>query len=308
MRIAVVGSGVSGLVAAYVLEKKHDVTVFEASRRVGGHVYTVDVDDVGARNGGGQAGGMLPVDMGFIVYNERTYPTFTRLLKELGVATEESCMSFSVRADAANLEYSGRSLAHLFAQKRNLVRPSFYRMLRGIMRFNKMAPELLQTEDDRTLGDFLQERSLTGPFVEHYLLPMTAAIWSTPPRRMLDFPAKTMARFLQNHGLLSVDDRPQWRVISGGSKRWVEALVSRLERPILTGAPVSAVRRFDDRVELSVAGAGWQRFDAVVMALHSDQALSCLADPTAAEESVLSAIPYLENRVTLHRDPVLMDV
>lgn len=295
MKVAVIGSGVSGLVSAYLLERRHEVTVFEASKHVGGHVYTVEAGR-----------GRQPVDMGFIVYNERTYPVFSRLLRELDVATEESCMSFSVRADAADLEYSGRSLGHLFSQRRNLVRPSFYRMLSGIMRFNKAAPELLDAHDGLTLGQYLERKGLSGPFVEHYLLPMTAAIWSTPPRRMLDFPARTMARFLHNHGLLSVDDRPQWRVISGGSKRWVEALQSRLHRPVQTGAAVRGVRRTADGVEISVGSAGWQRFDAVVMALHSDQALACLHDPTPAEEQVLGAIPYLRNRVTLHTDPVLM--
>ncbi|MEO1086633.1 MAG: FAD-dependent oxidoreductase, partial [Acidobacteriota bacterium] len=189
----------------------------------------------------------------------------------------------------------------------NLVRPSFYRMLAGIMRFNKLAPELLESDTDQTLGEYLASKGLGGTFVEHYLLPMTAAIWSTPPRRMLDFPARTMAAFLYNHGLLTVDDRPEWRVITGGSERWVQALVARLEGPVHTGAPVHSVRRLSTGgVEVAVGDSGHQTFDAVVMALHSDQALRCLADPSPQEESILGAIPYLENRVSLHTDPRLM--
>ncbi|MEM6795415.1 MAG: FAD-dependent oxidoreductase, partial [Acidobacteriota bacterium] len=318
--VAVVGSGVSGLVAAWLLQRRYEVEIFEADAHVGGHVYTVSRERPGRGPAAwpgeaGRIGSSDPandsVDMGFIVHNERTYPLFCRLMRELGVATEDSDMGFSVRSDSSALEYNGSDLGRLFAQRRNLVRPSFYSMIRGILRFHKAARKLAREGGERpdglTIGEFLRRERFSKPFIEHYLLPMTAAIWSTPPRDMLDFPASTLARFLDNHGMLTVDDRPQWRVITGGSRRYVERLLAGFRGAVHANSPVHAIRRpAQDRVELALPGSGWRSFDAVVLASHSDQSLRLLEDPTRAEREVLGAIPYRENGVTLHQDPGLM--
>ena len=218
MKIAVVGTGISGNVAAYHLNKAHDVTVYEAGSYVGGHTNTVDVET---------AAGPLPVDTGFIVFNDRTYPNFISLLDELGVASHDSEMSFSVRGNRPSLEYNGSNLNGLFAQRRNLVRPSFHRMIRDILRFNREAPLLLSGQDtDTTLGDYLRREKYSRDFIQHYLVPMGAAIWSAEPEMMARMPAHFFIRFFHNHGLLSLDDRPQWRVITGGSREYVRKLVA----------------------------------------------------------------------------------
>lgn len=302
-RIAVVGSGIAGCLAAHVLATRHDVNLFEADTRVGGHTHTVDVE-VGGRR--------LAIDTGFIVYNERTYPIFTRLLERLGVATQPSSMSFSVRDEATGFEYCGTSLNTLFAQRGNLLRPSFWGMLKEILRFNREALALLEQvetaggDESITLGAFLVRGRYSERFVRHYLVPMGAAVWSTAPGRMFGFPAVYFARFFHNHGFLTVDDRPQWRVIRGGSRSYLEKLVAPYAERIRCGSPVVAVARHGGHVELTVRGAAPERFDAVVLACHSDQALKLLVDPSEAEREVLAAIPYQANSAVLHTDTRLL--
>ncbi|MGQ0615122.1 MAG: NAD(P)/FAD-dependent oxidoreductase [Planctomycetaceae bacterium] len=289
MRIAVVGTGIAGMVAAYALHRRHDIAVFEASDRAGGHAHTVDV---------AQEGAPYAVDTGFLVYNERNYPNFTRLLGTLGVASQPSTMSFSVRCEKTGLEYNGTSINTLFAQRRNLLRPSFYRMLRDILRFHKHAPKLLdEPSSGLTLGEFLRRQGLSREFEEHYLVPMGAAVWSTDPARVRDFPARHFVEFFHNHGMLQGNGRPQWRTISGGSRSYVDALTRSYESRIRFRTPVRQIRRHEGSV--TVDG---ERFDHVVIAAHSDQALRMLADPTPTEKAVLGAIGYQRNDVVLHTD------
>lgn len=302
MKIAVVGTGIAGLVAAHLLHPEHELTVFEANDYPGGHTNTVDVELDGTT---------YPVDTGFIVYNDRTYPNFIRLLSRLGVATQPSSMSFSVRDERTGLEYNGTSLNALFAQRRNLVRPSFYRMIRDILRFNREARTLLHTGDDAiTLHKYLAANRYSSEFVEHYIIPMGAAIWSADPVRMRRFPARYFVRFFENHGMLSVDDRPQWRVVSGGSKRYVEALTRPFRSRIRLRCPVRSIKRSTGHVEVTAqcsdGPAESLRFDRLIMATHSDQALALLADPTEAEREILGAIPYQENEAVLHTDRSLL--
>ena len=290
MRVAVVGSGVSGLVAAHLLHPAHEVTVFEAGPWIGGHVHTVEVDGVA-------------VDTGFIVFNDLTYPNFRALLDRLGVETQPSTMSFSVRCDRTGLEWNGADLNRLFVQRRNLFRPSFHRMIRDVLRFNREAPGVLANgEADLELGAYVERHGYSRPFLDHYLVPMGSAIWSMPPARLLRFPAGFFVRFFANHGMLSVDDRPTWRVVRGGSRAYVERLVAPFRDRIRTETPVRRVRRFEDRVELEPGGA----FDHVVFACHSDQALRVLADPSPAEREILGALPYQPNDVVLHTDASLL--
>ena len=299
-RVAVVGGGISGLVAARALHRDCEVRVFEAATDVGGHTYTVSVDD---------PAGPQRVDMGFIVYNDRTYPNFCRLLDELGVATEASCMSFSVRSERTGFEWNGTDVAGIFAQRRSLLRTSVYRMLWGILRFHRRAPELQYLDPDVTLGQVLDANGWRGPFVDLYLVPMVSAIWSTDPSRVLDMPAHTLVAFLHNHGMLTVDDRPTWRVVSGGSRHYVPPLAAPFRHRVATKTPVASVRRRNSGVDLVLDGRRQGeivRFDAVVMACHSDQALRMLVDATDDERSVLSAIPYSRNDVVLHTDTRLM--
>jgi predicted NAD/FAD-binding protein len=297
VRVAIVGSGISGLVAAYHLSREHEVTLYEAERRLGGHTHTVTVR-VGSREYG--------VDTGFIVYNERTYPEFSRLLGELGVATQPTEMSFAVRCEASGIEYAGGTLGGLFAQPTNAARPAFWRMLRDVGRFWRDARVLLASDDEKvTLGELLAARRYSREFVEWHLLPMGGAIWSAGTDAILEFPALAFARFFANHGLLQLRDRPQWRVIRGGSARYVEALVSRFCGLIRVGAPVRGLRRQAGGVELAT-DRGRERYDRVVVGAHADQALALLADPTPAELRVLGAIRYARNDVVLHTDASLL--
>ncbi|MGK2927124.1 MAG: NAD(P)/FAD-dependent oxidoreductase [Lysobacterales bacterium] len=298
MKIAIIGTGIAGNVVAHRLAGQHDITVYEADRRIGGHTHTVEVLAGGRR---------WAVDTGFIVYNDVTYPNFLALLAELGVASQPSDMSFSVSDRRSGLEYNGASLNTLFAQRGNLLRPSFHRMLRDILRFNREAPALLESRNDsNTLGEYLQAGGYSRGFIEHYIVPMGAAIWSASPRGMLDMPAGFFTRFFHNHGLLSVNDRPTWRVIKGGSQRYVEKLIAGHRDRIRLNTPVHWIRRHSGHVEVKARGAEPVRYDRVFLACHSDQALRLLTDPTPQEREVLGAIEYQANEAVLHTDASLM--
>lgn len=295
MKIAVVGAGISGLVAARVLDREHEVTLFEAEERLGGHTNTIEVEE--------SAETVRPVDTGFIVFNDRTYPNFVTLLEQLGVASQRSDMSFSVRCDLTGLEYNGTSLDALFAQRRNLLSPRFLRMVRDILRFHREAPRILDLpETGLTLGEMLRVGRYSEGFVEDYIVPMGAAIWSARPETMFGFPARFFIRFFANHGMLSVDDRPVWRTVAGGSHRYVEAILARFTGRVLAGTPVERLERHVTHVELTPRGAEPLRFDEVVLACHADQALSLLADADPLERELLSAFPYPENVALLHTD------
>jgi predicted NAD/FAD-binding protein len=294
VKIAIVGTGVSGLVCAHRLHPRHDVHVFEAEARIGGHVHTVE------------AAPGLAIDTGFIVYNERTYPGFTRLLAELGVETQPSEMSFGVRCERSGIEWASRGLASVFADPRSLARPTFLRMLRDLPRFQRDARALLAVPDEKlTLGELLASGGYGPALARLCVVPMGAAIWSAAPERLLDFPAVSFARFFANHGLLSLRGGLPWRVVRGGSARYVEKLVAPFRERIRTRTPVRGVRRGRGGVELTVAGRA-ERFDRVVLAVHSDQALALLDAPTAAERLILSALRYQPNEAVLHTDPVVM--
>jgi uncharacterized protein len=298
MKIAIVGAGIAGNVAAWHLYREHDITVFEAGAHAGGHSHTHELE---------QAGRRYAVDTGFIVFNDWTYPNFIRLLGELGVASQPSAMSFSVRDEASGLEYNGTSLNTLFAQRSNLLRPSFLGMLRDILRFNREAPALLEAPGgELPLGEVLARGGYGRAFIERYIVPMGAAIWSTDPASMQRFPARFFVRFLHNHGMLSVNQRPRWRVVRGGSARYVEKLTAPFRDRIRLRTPVESIRRLPGSVIVKARGHGAERFDAVFLACHSDQALGLLADPSPAEREVLGAIPYQENGAVLHTDTRLL--
>ena len=298
MKIAVIGTGIAGNVAAYKLRDEHEITVFEAGNYVGGHTNTVDVYENGQH---------FAVDTGFIVFNDHTYPNFIQLLDEIGQDSQPSNMSFSVQSGNGSLEYSGTNLNTVFAQRRNLLRPSFYRMLRDILRFNRTAlPSTEHLGADYTLGEFLFDNGYSHEFVDHYLVPMAAAIWSAEPGSVLDMPASFLVRFFANHGLLTVNDQPQWRVIKGGSRQYVTRLVAGHRDRIRLNSPVQSVRRIDDRIEIQSASGGRELFDYVFLACHSDQALALIKDPTEAEREVLGAIRYQSNEAVLHTDESLM--
>ena len=294
MRIAVVGSGISGLVCAHLLHADHELTIFEAGGHVGGHTLTNRIEQDGREHW---------VDAGFIVYNEVNYPNFVRLLERLQVETQPSDMSFSVRDDRDDLEYCGTSLDTLFAQRRNLVRPSFLRMLADIARFNRDGKALLTGNGSQpTLRQFLDAGGYRRELVEQYLVPMAASIWSTRPEQMFDFPATFLLRFLDNHHLLDARGHFTWRTIRGGSHRYVEALIRPFRDRIRLRTPVAELRRGGSGVELTTAAGDRETFDEVIVATHSDQALAMLADPSPAERDVLGAIPYQPNQASLHTD------
>ena len=294
MRIAVVGTGISGLVAAYLLNDDHDLTVFEANDYVGGHTHTITVDD---------PTGPTNVDTGFIVYNERTYPNFCKLLARLGVETQLSSMSFSVRDDAADIEYKGDNLNALFAQRSNLLRWGHYRMLLEILRFYRQSRRLLAEPAEKlTMGSYLRQQRYSTEFIERHLIPMGAAIWSADPEQFYDFPAVYFVRFCHNHGMLNILNRPQWRVIRGGSVQYVRKMTLPFRSKIRTSTPVSVIRRHEDSVEIITERFGSEHFDHVIIATHSDQALRMLADPTRAESDVLGTMRYQRNDVSLHHD------
>ncbi len=295
MKVAIVGSGIAGLTVAASLHPRHSITVYESAPWVGGHTHTLDVDDGDGRT--------IGVDTGFIVCNEWTYPNFLALLARLGVPVQDSNMSFSVQDERTGLEYNGTNLNSLFAQRRNLFRPSFLRMIADILRFNAEAPRFLEAGDaTTTLGEYLREGRYGRPFVENYVVPMGRAIWSAEEAPLLGFPARFFVEFFDNHGFLSVNDRPQWLAVRGGSREYVRALTAPFRDRIRTDAPVEMVKRLPHEVQLRARGGEVERYDAVVLACHSDQALRMLADPAADEREILGAFPYQANVATLHVD------
>lgn len=293
-RIAVVGAGIAGLSAAWLLSRVHAVTLFEANDYLGGHTHTVDVTLDGV---------VAPVDTGFLVFNERTYPNLIALFDHLGVPSTASDMSFSVRLEAEGIEWAGSSLATVFAQRRNLLRPAFWGMLGDILRFNREATALAHGTDAsaQSLGEFLDAGRYGRAFREWYLLPMAGAIWSCPVAAMLRYPARTFFGFCANHGLLQVSDRPQWRTVTGGARSYVEKLAAAIA-DVRLNTPVVSVLRHPRGAEVRLAGGGTEHFDAVVLACHSDQALRLLGDADAAERRLLGAIVYQDNDVVLHTD------
>ena len=297
-RIAVVGAGISGLASAWLLSQRHDVTLYEAGSYLGGHTNTVDVTVGGISH---------PVDTGFLVFNHHTYPNLTALLDHLGVDSVATDMSFAVSLDQPDLEWAGSNLGTVFGQKRNLLRPAFWRMLADILRFNRHSVAWLQAhpEGGMTLRDFLRAGGYSQAFADWYLLPMAAAIWSCPAGQMLDYPLATFVRFCRNHGLLQVSGRPQWRSIVGGGREYVRRLAAGIGR-IRLNTPVCQVRRAEFGV-LVDTGQDCRLFDEVVLACHSDQALALLgADASADEQRLLGAIRYQPNRAVLHTDPRLL--
>jgi predicted NAD/FAD-binding protein len=294
----VVGSGVAGLVSAHLLDEKHDVTLFEGDHRAGGHTNTVKVEVDGE---------VYTVDTGFIVYNERTYPAFVRLLLHLGVETKDSDMSFSVSDERTGLEWRGTSLSTLFAQQRNVANPAFHRMLLDVVRFNRAARRLAADDNadpDLTLGEFLDHGRWSRQLVDWYLVPLGSAIWSADPASFAEIPVATFARFFDNHGLLRLGEQPRWRTIGGGAAHYVEAILRPLAGRVHLGARVEKVvrRPVDGTVELRTEAGDLAEFDHVVFAIHSDQALRLLADPSDAEREILGSIRYQPNRATLHTD------
>ena len=298
MRIAIVGAGISGLVCAHLLHEDHELTLFEANDYAGGHTHTVRVDTADETH---------HVDTGFIVHNDRNYPLFERLLESVGVATQPAPMSFSVSDGRGGLEYNGSSANGLFANRANLVSPSFHRMVRDLLRFNREAPALVGLNGTGpSLGQFLDEGGYSRVFVERLLVPQASAVWSADPASMWEFPAAMLAEFFANHGMFGFTDRPRWRSITGGSARYVERLTRDFAPSLRLRTPVRRVERFEDRVEVTPAGGEAMSFDEVILATHSDQALRMLADPSDSEHEVLEAIRYQPNDVVLHTDRSLL--
>ncbi len=294
MKIAVIGSGVSGLIAARGLHRRHDITIFEAAPYVGGHVNTIDVDLGDERHA---------IDTGFIVFNETNYPHFTQLLKDLDVASKPTAMSFSVRCDQSGLEYNGTSINRLFSQRTNFLRPRFYKMVRDILRFNREAAGLLAgSGDDISVADYLQANHYSEAFAEKYLIPLGSSLWSCPAGTFRNFPIRFVVEFLSNHAMMQVDGRPTWRVVEGGSQRYVEKLIVPFENRIRLSTPVKSVQRHTDRVRIVDAYGSAGDFDHVVFACHSDQALRLLQAPTTKETELLTAFPYQRNEAVLHMD------
>jgi uncharacterized protein len=294
VKLAIVGGGVSGLVTGHLLQRDHDVTLFEAGAYAGGHTNTVRV-------------GRHAVDTGFIVFNDRNYPSFERLLARLGVATQPSQMSFGVSDARGEFEYASHSPNGLFATRRHLATPWFHRMLAELVRFQRDARALLADgAGDPSLGAWLEERRYSRAFVDRLIVPQASAVWSADPRQMWTFPARFLAAFFDNHGMLGLRDRPRWQTVTGGSARYVEALTRPWRDRIRLATPVQAIARHDDHVAVTVRGRPPERFDEVILATHSDQALALLADASAAEHEILGAIPYALNEAVLHTDRRLL--
>ena len=301
MKIAIIGSGISGLAAAHALQPHADITLFEAGSYFGGHTHTVEIT-LPTANGSVTHG----IDTGFLVFNERTYPNLIKLLAQLDVATTKSDMSFSVQVPRSHgaLEWSGSSLSTVFAQRGNLLNPRFWRMLRDLMRFNKLATRIAETGQEasmmQALDAFLQEHHFSNEFRDWYLLPMLGCIWSCPTEMMLQFPVATMIRFCHNHGLIQVSNRPQWWTVTGGARHYVDKIIAKIADKRLNTAVRSVAR--DTRGVYITTDTGTERFDKVVLATHSDQALALLQHPSQAERATLSAISYQPNTAVLHTD------
>jgi predicted NAD/FAD-binding protein len=297
MKIAIVGAGVSGLVAAHLLHREHEITVYEANGYAGGHTNTIRVDTAYETH---------HVDTGFVVMNDRTYPDFTRLLAQLKVRTQATHMSFSVKGEQEDFEFSGTPRG-LFCQPRNLASPRFQRMISDLLRFNRELRRLLtRAETGESLREFLLRHAFSRAFVERLIVPQISAVWSADPRQTFAMPARFIAEFFANHGMLGFRDRPRWSTVAGGSARYVEALTASFRERIRLDTPVRSVTRLPDSVELVAAGHEPERYDHVVLATHSDQALALLADPSPREAQLLSAIPYQQNEAVLHTDSTLL--
>ena len=298
MKIAIIGSGISGLTASYLLNKKHNITLFEKNDYLGGHTHTHDIT-IGEKN--------FSVDSGFIVYNEKTYPNFIKLLDILNVERQKTTMGFSIKSEVKNLEYAGNSVRSIFAQKRNYFRPSFLRMLIDIIRFNKKAKADIFMSSQVTLGQYLDQNSFSQSFINHYIIPMGAAIWSTTAKLMMDMPALFFIRFFNNHGLLQIKDRPGWWVIKNGSKEYVEKLIETFQECIRMKSEIKTIKRSTGKIIITHTGSHEEEtFDAVVIATHSNQALELLADATKKEQTILGAIPYQTNSALLHTDTSIL--
>ena len=293
MRIAVVGSGIAGLASAWLLSRKHEVTLFEANSYFGGHTQTHDVE---------QAGQRYRIDSGFIVHNPAHYPLLTRMFAQLGVASQPTTMSFAVHGEASGLEYNAATLDTLFCQRRNLLSPRFLGMVRDLRRFYREAPTLLLQRDDMTsLGDYLQQHGYGAAFRDEHLIPMASALWSSPATQILQFPARYLVQFMANHQMLQLSDRPQWRVVKGGSSTYVAALRANWSVHERLNCPVQSILRHAGGVEVNSA-AGIEHFDQIVLACHSDQALRLLGDANPREQSILGAMTYQANETVLHTD------
>jgi predicted NAD/FAD-binding protein len=296
-RIAVIGSGISGLSAAYFLKRKHDIRLFEREQRLGGHSRTITVK---------HRDRIIPVDTGFIVFNERNYPNLTALFSELRVPVKDSDMTYAMSVGDGEFEWGAQDLNTIFGQRSNLFRPSFYRLFREVMRFNQAAEHAVAANPTISLGDLIASLGLSDSFRQLYLLPMSGAIWSSPPRQMLAFPARVFVDFFRNHGLLAMSGQPQWRTVDGGSQEYVSRISGMLGSSISTNCAAVSVRRLPDGVEVTDGSGNKTNFDQVVFACHSDEALALLTDATQSETKALSAIRYQRNDAILHRDPRFM--
>lgn len=298
-RIAIIGSGISGMTAAYLLHKQHDISVFEANDYIGGHTATKDIE---------LAGKNYAIDTGFIVFNDWTYPNFIKLMQQLGVASQPTEMSFSVKNLRENLEYNGHSLNSLFAQRRNILRPKFWRIVSDILKFNKACKAMIahgKVDPALTLGQFMQHQQLSEEFANNYILPMCAAIWSASLQDSKAFPLQFFLQFFHNHGLLNISERPQWYTLVGGSRAYIEPLTQGYRQQIRLNTPIQSVEKKTNGYLLTAKQQQWT-FDQVIFACHSDQALAMLTNATAQQRQILAAIPYADNDVILHTDSRLL--
>ena len=298
-KIAVVGSGISGLTCAHLLSEIHQVTVFEANDYIGGHTATIDVE---------VAGKPYAIDSGFIVFNDRTYPRFQKLMEKIEVESLPTEMSFSVRNVQTGLEFNGHTLWSMFAQRRNLLKPDFYRFLAEIVRFNNQSKAIFNSENYtiNSLGEFLDTEGFSDFFSEHYILPMGAAIWSSSIKDMRDFSLKFFIRFFNHHGLLNISDRPQWYVLKGGARSYIPGLIAPFKERLFLNSGVTSIERKEDGINLRINNGDVQCFDEVILACHSDQALAMLTDATSDEKEILGAMAYQNNEVVLHTDTNLL--
>ncbi|MAP61372.1 MAG: FAD-dependent oxidoreductase [Candidatus Marinimicrobia bacterium] len=296
-KIAIIGSGISSLTSAYILSREHDVYIFEQNDYIGGHTHTHEVKDKDK---------ILNIDSGFIVYNENTYPNFINLLNQLGVERQHTQMGFSVKSQKKDFEYAGNSISSYFAQKTNLLKPSFLRMTYDILRFNKLSlNESYKIEDSQSLNDYLTSHKFSKVFIDNYIIPMGAAIWSTSPRLMLDMPASFFIRFFKNHGLLQITNRPQWWVIKNGSKQYVKEIIKPFKENIRINTKVDHIKRKNGKVNIYL-NDNIEVFDSVVIGTHSDQALKLIKDPSVDEENILKKIKYQKNTATMHTDQSIL--